>query len=89
MSNYFDHLFTTFIVTVCFRVSTVLLLSYAHLKIGSIIYMHVICRLTLGPNLKGKLKFRCIISTGKVMGNQPGKYMICETVSMQLHHSAV
>jgi len=75
-----------FIVTICFRLSAVLLLSYAHLKVGSIIHMHIICRLTLGPNLKGKLKLRCIISTEKVMGNQPGKYV---RLSMQPHHSAV
>ena len=28
-------------------------------------------------------------TAGKAMGNPPGKYMICKTVSMQPHHSVV
>jgi len=45
--------------------------------------------LQLGRTCHGVSTLRKTKNAGKATGNQPGKYVIRETVSMQSHHSAV
>jgi len=45
--------------------------------------------LQLGRSYHRRRTLKNMKTTGKAMGNQPGKYVIPETVSMQPHHSAV
>jgi len=45
--------------------------------------------LPVGRTYHRRRALRKMKTVGKATGNHPGKYMICETVSMHQHHSAV